>query len=96
MRATAHYSYSSAITEVATRFAEAIATRAASLAMTPVRFYRSRAVMARLAALSDHELQDIGVTRTDLNAVTGLPSEVDPTHALAQIVQERRRWRRGG
>ena len=38
----------------------------------PHRFYRARREFAVLASLSDHQLKDIGLTRTDLSDVTGL------------------------
>lgn len=56
----------------------------------PVRFYRARQEFAVLAALSDHDLKDIGLTRTDIANVTALPRDVDPTTVLASVVAERR------
>ena len=65
------------------------------LIMKPVRFYRMRAEMNALGRLSDHELNDVGLSRSDIIAVTGLPLDIDPTAVLASMVEERRRWRRG-
>jgi uncharacterized protein YjiS (DUF1127 family) len=59
-----------------------------------VRFYRARQELATLGALSDHELKDIGLLRTDLSDVTGLARDEDPTLRLARIVDDRRRYRR--
>jgi uncharacterized protein YjiS (DUF1127 family) len=56
----------------------------------PARYYRARQEFAVLAALSDHDLKDIGLTRTDLANVTALPHDVDPTTHLADLVEERR------
>jgi uncharacterized protein YjiS (DUF1127 family) len=56
----------------------------------PVRFYRARQDFAVLAGLSDHDLKDIGLTRTDLANVTALPRDADPTALLAHLVEERR------
>lgn len=61
----------------------------ARLVLAPVRYYRARAELTRLSALSDHELKDIGLTRTDIQSVGALPLEVDPTSVLAQMVHER-------
>jgi len=69
--------------------------RAIELAQVPVRYYRGRSQLRALAAMSDHELRDVGLTRGDLASVTALPAGVDPTSALASIVNERRRWQRG-
>jgi uncharacterized protein YjiS (DUF1127 family) len=75
-----------------------VATRLeASLAralLWPIRFYRGRRELSRLAAMSEHELRDIGLNRSDLANATALPGDADPTRALAQVVRERRRWRR--
>ena len=46
--------------------------------------------------MSDHELSDIGLSRTDLVTASGYPADQDPTTVLAELVQERRHWRRGG
>jgi hypothetical protein len=51
--------------------------------------------MATLAALSDHELNDIGLTRADIVSVSALPAAQDPTAALAAFAQERHHRRRG-
>jgi uncharacterized protein YjiS (DUF1127 family) len=56
----------------------------------PVRFYAARAQLNRLAELSDHELRDIGLSRTDLEAVSALPLDVEPTTELARLVNDRR------
>ncbi len=62
----------------------------ARILLWPVRFYRARKEFAVLAALSDHDLKDIGLTRTDLVNVTALPRDIDPTSMLASVVAERR------
>jgi uncharacterized protein YjiS (DUF1127 family) len=56
----------------------------------PVRFYRARQEFAVLAGLSDHDLKDIGLSRSDLANVTALPRDVDPTIVLARTVEDRR------
>jgi uncharacterized protein YjiS (DUF1127 family) len=59
------------------------------------RFYRNRAALTALGALSDHELRDIGLTRGDLITASAAPSGSDPTSILADLAAEKRRWRRG-
>ena len=59
----------------------------------PLRVARARAEFAKLAALSDHELRDIGLSRQDLRDVTALALDEDPTHRLARTVAQRRRRR---
>jgi uncharacterized protein YjiS (DUF1127 family) len=60
-----------------------------------LQFYRNRRHMVALADMTDHELNDIGLIRADIVAASAMPLAEDPTAALAGIVQERRRWRRG-
>lgn len=59
-------------------------------ALWPVRVARARREFARLSALTEHELRDIGLTRGDLADVTALPLDEDPTLVLARKVEERR------
>jgi uncharacterized protein YjiS (DUF1127 family) len=68
-------------------------TFSARILLWPVRFYRARQEFAVLAGLSDHDLKDIGLTRTDIANVTALPRDVDPTTALSRVVAERRSHR---
>lgn len=56
----------------------------------PHRFYQARRELTVLASLSDHQLKDIGLTRTDLSDVTALPRDEDPTLILEHRVRERR------
>ncbi len=66
----------------------------AIVALWPVRVSRARREYARLSALTEHELRDIGLSRGDLADVTALPLDEDPTLVLARRVEERR-TRRG-
>ena len=43
-----------------------------------------------LARLSEYELKDIGLTRSDIGDVTALPIDASPTDFLAARVEERR------
>ena len=70
-------------------------SEAKRLALAPIRFYRNRAQMTVLAGLSDHELSDVGLNRSDIIAASSLPTDIDPTSVLARIANERRQWRRG-
>ena len=56
----------------------------------PHRFYQARRNFAVLASLNDHQLKDIGLSRTDLSDVTGLARDEDPTLVLEHRLQERR------
>ena len=75
------------------------ASRAARLALAaahavvlwPFRVGENRRLLGTLAALSDHDLRDIGLTRGDLRDATALPAAA----ALSPLL-ERRRQRRGG
>ena len=43
-----------------------------------VRSWRARRKLAKLHLLNDHQLKDIGLTRGQLQHITGLPFSVDP------------------
>ena len=59
----------------------------------PARVGAARRTMSELARMSDYELRDIGLTRSDINDTSALPLSADPTGLLAR----RRAWReRGG
>ena len=75
---------------------DTIAALALSIVKKPVQFYKTRSELNQLSAMSDHELSDIGLSRTDLYTASAYPADKDPTSVLADIVQERRHWRRGG
>ena len=51
--------------------------------------WRNRREFYRLGEMSDAELADIGLTRTDLYAVVGLPLGDDPTAHLGAIAYSR-------
>jgi len=52
----------------------------------PARVSAARKTMNELAAMSDHQLRDIGLSRQDLSDVSALPLDADPSSLL-----ERRR-----
>lgn len=51
--------------------------------------WRNRREFYRLGEMSDTELADIGLTRTDLTVVVGLPFGSDPTAHLGAIASSR-------
>ncbi|HEV7253750.1 MAG TPA: DUF1127 domain-containing protein [Mesorhizobium sp.] len=51
--------------------------------------WRNRREFYRLGEMSDAELADIGLTRSDLSVAVGLPLGVDPTAHLGAIAQSR-------
>ncbi|TRC93631.1 hypothetical protein FJV76_03655 [Mesorhizobium sp. WSM4303] len=57
------------------------------------RFWKARSELSGLAAMSECERRDIGVTAFDIENALTLPVERDPTEVLAQIVDDRRHCR---
>ncbi len=55
----------------------------------PARVSAARRTMFELARMSDLELRDIGLTRSDINDATALPLGDDPSSLLVR----RRAWR---
>lgn len=55
----------------------------------PARVGAARRTMSELARMTDCELRDIGLTRSDINDTTALPLGADPTGLLVR----RRAWR---
>ena len=56
----------------------------------PARVMRARQDMALLAAMSPHELRDIGLTRSDIANATALAMDDDPTVFLARVACDAR------
>ena len=57
----------------------------------PARVVAARRALAQLAAMSEHELRDIGLSRQDLVDLTGRPLDEDPTPHLAGLRDGRAR-----
>ncbi len=55
----------------------------------PFRVAEHRRTLADLAAMDDHGLRDIGLTRQDLRDVMAMPLSADPTRLLAARADER-------
>jgi uncharacterized protein YjiS (DUF1127 family) len=55
----------------------------------PARVSATRRMMSELARMSEYELRDIGLTRSDINDATALPLDADPSGLLVR----RRAWR---
>lgn len=51
--------------------------------------WRNRREFYRLGEMSDTELADIGLTRTDLSVAVGLPFGADPTAHLGAVAHSR-------
>jgi len=71
----------------ATRHAWAV--RAVNVVSSFYRSWKNRREFMRLGEMSDTELADIGLRRTDLHAAVGLPFGIDPTARLNDIVHAR-------
>jgi uncharacterized protein YjiS (DUF1127 family) len=55
----------------------------------PARVSAARRTMFDLARMSEYELRDIGLTRSDINDASALPLDADPSGLLVR----RRAWR---
>jgi uncharacterized protein YjiS (DUF1127 family) len=63
------------------------AVRRVAVAMTAVwSSFRNRRQIRHLAALDDHLLADVGLTRADVEAAADLPLHEDPTRYIALTV----------
>ncbi len=51
----------------------------------PARVAQARRTLALLGQMSDRELSDIGLLRSDLADCAALPLDEDPSHKLAQV-----------
>lgn len=67
------------------------ATGSLGLLWTVIRNWRARRAVARLDALDDFLLHDIGVTRTEVRWAAGLPLTVNAALALEEQATRRRR-----
>ena len=73
-----------------TRDLPAVVARVANAATGFFRAWKNRRAFYRLGEMSDAELADIGLTRTDLSvAVSGIPFGSDPTARLGAIRESR-------
>lgn len=66
-----------------------VVVRVANGARNLLRWFTGRHAVNRLCHLSDHELQDIGLTRADLAIVMRAPIGADPTARLNELARER-------
>ncbi|RVC74277.1 MAG: hypothetical protein EOS58_18070 [Mesorhizobium sp.] len=57
------------------------------------RFWKARSELAALAAMSECERRDIGLTAFDVANALTLPVDRDPTEVLAKVVDDRRHRR---
>lgn len=63
--------------------------RAVNLLLKAFRAYRNRRAIYHLGDLTDTELADIGLRRTDLHVAYRAPFGVDPTERLGFIAEAR-------
>ena len=54
------------------------------------RFWKARSDLTLLAAMSECERRDIGLTACDIENALALPVDRDPTAVLARVVEDRR------
>jgi uncharacterized protein YjiS (DUF1127 family) len=65
------------------------AARLTGIVSDVYRAWKNRRAFYRLGELSDAELADIGLTRTDLHVVVASPFASDPTMRLRELADER-------
>ena len=65
--------------------------RVVDAVMNFLRAWKNRREVYRLGEMSDTELADIGLTRSDLNVVVDLPFGRDPTARLGTLAAARQR-----
>ena len=75
--------------------ADAFTSLAAAIVAWPTRVAEHRRLMSQMAAMSDHELRDIGLFRQDVADATAVPYGRDPSEVLVERATERRRRSRG-
>lgn len=69
-------------------FSAVVLGAAKRLILWPVHVARARRELAQLAAFSEYELRDIGLSAQDLRNATALPLDSDPTLFLAKRAAE--------
>ena len=85
-----HYSPSEALPRVQDAGAASrVVIKLRSAMLWPLRVLRARRELEMLARMSENELKDIGLTRTDLGDATALPADASPSEFLAARVEER-------
>jgi uncharacterized protein YjiS (DUF1127 family) len=80
--ATAPYSRAAYGRRPRASFLERAAALAKRVALWPVHVVAARRTLAQLAALSEYELRDVGLTRQDLLDLTARPLDEDLTPHL--------------
>jgi uncharacterized protein YjiS (DUF1127 family) len=61
-----------------------------TIVLWPFRVLEARRELEMVAQMSEYELKDIGLTRSDLGDATALPADASPTNFLAARVAEGR------
>ena len=70
----------------------AVAARIAAAAANLYRTWKNRRAFCRLSEMTDAELADIGLTRSDLHVADAVPFGSDPTAKLCRLARERMRF----
>lgn len=81
------FEYAPETMQLATR--PAFAARVANTFARMFRLWRNRREFRRLSEMTDNELADIGLRRSDLRCVSDLSFGADPTTRLGSIVRAR-------
>ena len=68
-----------------------VLARAVNAASNFLRAWKNRREFYHLGEMSDTELSDIGLTRSDLTVVVDLPFGSDPTAHLGSVAEARQR-----
>jgi uncharacterized protein YjiS (DUF1127 family) len=66
-----------------------VASKAGNIVLWPLRVLQARRELEMLAQMSEFELKDIGLTRSDIGDATALRADESPTDFLAARVGER-------
>ena len=74
---------------LATVGGRSMVVRAGNWISAAVRAWKNRREFYRLGEMSDAELADIGLYRTDLHVGVGQPFTIDPTARLGALVEAR-------
>ena len=65
------------------------AHKVAHVLMWPARAWEARRLLNQLGGLSDHELADIGISRSDVANAAASPVDADPSLVLVRARRER-------
>ena len=81
------YDFATSASRIASR--PAVATRVANIVASFYRTWKNRRAFDHLDEMSETQLADIGLTRTDLRVAAGVPFGSDPTVKLRSLSDRR-------